>query len=281
MTQDHTEMGCRTKCLIASIVLGVIVAILLKAVFGLGLIWALLLGIGTYFLLMYLLPTRFCSDAPVSGSSTSAAAPAPSAPSKAAAPAAAAVTPAASASAPTAAAPTVDAAVTAKVAPAEPAAATQAEAKTAPAEKSPPKAAPAKKAQAKKAPADKAAAKKATAAKKAPAKDTAAAAPAPEAGGTGSKPATLSAAREGGPDDLKMIKGVGPKLESLLHEMGFYHYDQIANLSAAEVAWVDENLQGVNKGRVSRDDWVAQARLLADGGETEFSKRAAKDGIYK
>jgi NADH-quinone oxidoreductase subunit E len=97
------------------------------------------------------------------------------------------------------------------------------------------------------------------------------------AGGT--KPATLSAAREGGPDDLKKIKGVGPKLEAMLHGMGFYHFDQIANWTAAEVAWVDENLEGF-KGRVSRDGWVAQAKILAAGGETEFSQRVDEGDVY-
>lgn len=92
----------------------------------------------------------------------------------------------------------------------------------------------------------------------------------PEAG---RKPATLAQARDGGADDLKMIKGVGPKLEKLLHSMGFYHFDQVAAWSADEIAWVDDNLEGF-KGRVSRDDWVAQAKLLASGQATEFSKRA-------
>ena len=70
-----------------------------------------------------------------------------------------------------------------------------------------------------------------------------------------------------------MIKGVGPKLEKLLNSLGFFHYDQIANWTAEEIAWVDQNLTGF-KGRVSRDDWVSQARVLAEGGQTEFSKRA-------
>ena len=95
----------------------------------------------------------------------------------------------------------------------------------------------------------------------------------------GKKPEALSAARDGKPDDLKRIKGVGPKLEAQLQSMGFYHYDQIAGWSAAEVAWVDENLEGF-KGRVSRDDWVTQAKLLAEGGETEFSKRVDKGDVY-
>jgi predicted flap endonuclease-1-like 5' DNA nuclease len=97
----------------------------------------------------------------------------------------------------------------------------------------------------------------------------------------GTQPATLSAPRAGKADNLKRIKGVGPKLESLLHEMGFYHFDQIAGWTADEVTWVDENLQGVNKGRASRDDWVAQATVLASGDETEFSKRATTGGGSK
>ncbi|SDX19964.1 NADH-quinone oxidoreductase subunit E [Roseicitreum antarcticum] len=78
------------------------------------------------------------------------------------------------------------------------------------------------------------------------------------------RPETLSAPRDGGADDLKQIKGVGPKLEELLHSLGFYHFDQIANWSDAEIAWVDDNMEGF-RGRVTRDDWVAQAKALAAG----------------
>jgi NADH-quinone oxidoreductase subunit E len=102
----------------------------------------------------------------------------------------------------------------------------------------------------------------------------------PEAeAGQGTKPATLEAPREGKADDLKMIKGVGPKLEALLHKLGFYHFDQVANWTRDEVSWVDQNLEGF-KGRVSRDNWVEQAKLLADGKETEFSARAKKGEVY-
>ena len=93
------------------------------------------------------------------------------------------------------------------------------------------------------------------------------------------KPEMLSAARTGGPDDLKMIKGVGPKLESELHRMGVYHFDQVAAWRKKEVEWMDENLEGV-RGRVSRDDWVKQATILAKGGTTEFSTRVKKGGVY-
>ena len=133
----------------------------------------------------------------------------------------------------------------------------------------------------------KAAAPKAKAAPKAPAPDAsekiakpatkAAATPAPAAG-EGTKPKTMKAPRKAGADDLKLIKGVGPKLEALLQSMGFFHFDQIATWTSEEVAWVDQNLEGF-KGRVTRDDWVAQAVILADGGETEFSNRAKKGEV--
>lgn len=97
--------------------------------------------------------------------------------------------------------------------------------------------------------------------------------------GEGARPAALSAPREGGPDDLKKIRGVGPKLEELLHSLGYFHFDQIAGWSEAEIAWIDSNLEGFN-GRATRDEWVAQARLLASGGETEFSQRVDKGEVY-
>ncbi|SNR42568.1 NADH-quinone oxidoreductase subunit E [Puniceibacterium sediminis] len=102
--------------------------------------------------------------------------------------------------------------------------------------------------------------------------------PVSEGASDGQKPESLSAAREGGPDNLKLIKGVGPKLEVMLNGMGFYHFDQIAGWSAAEIAWVDQNLEGF-KGRVTRDDWVAQAGTLASGGETEFASRVKKGDV--
>ncbi|MDF1671746.1 MAG: NADH-quinone oxidoreductase subunit E [Roseovarius sp.] len=98
---------------------------------------------------------------------------------------------------------------------------------------------------------------------------------APAAEGAGVKPKTMDAARDGQADNLKLIKGVGPKLEKLLHSLGFYHFDQVAEWTADEVSWVDQNLKGF-KGRVSRDTWVDQAKILAAGGETDFSARNKK-----
>ena len=95
----------------------------------------------------------------------------------------------------------------------------------------------------------------------------------------GRRPDALSEARDGQPDDLKQIKGIGPKLETLCNALGFFHFDQIAAWTADEIAWVDANLEGF-KGRVSRDDWVAQAKVLAEGGSTAFSERVKDGDVY-
>ncbi len=90
---------------------------------------------------------------------------------------------------------------------------------------------------------------------------------------SGAKPAALKQA-DVEPDDLKKISGVGPKIESTLHELGVYKYSQIAKWTEDNVKWVDEYLSF--KGRIGREDWIKQAKILADGGETEFSKRSKK-----
>ena len=68
------------------------------------------------------------------------------------------------------------------------------------------------------------------------------------------------AAAEG--DDLKRIKGVGPKVEKLLHSLGVTTFAEIAAWSDAEVDRIDAKL-GSFAGRIRRDDWRAQAALLA------------------
>lgn len=112
----------------------------------------------------------------------------------------------------------------------------------------------------------KTAAKAAKPAAKAEAKAVAPAKPAeaPAAAAKPKKPRGLKAPRKAGADDLKVIKGIGPKLETLLHSLGFFHFDQIAAWTEAELAWVDDNLEGF-KGRAVREDWVGQARALIGG----------------
>ena len=87
----------------------------------------------------------------------------------------------------------------------------------------------------------------------------------------GTKPKLLTKAREGGADQLQLIKGIGPILEDLLNQTGIYHFDQIANLSHEETLWLDNSM--AFPGRIGREEWISQAKDLAQGKETEFSKR--------
>ncbi|BCB20363.1 hypothetical protein [Bosea sp. ANAM02] len=88
----------------------------------------------------------------------------------------------------------------------------------------------------------------------------------------GQRPAGLVAARDDTPDDLKLIKGIGRQNEGRLHGLGIWHFEQVAGWTAANVEWVGGYL--AFPGRIEREDWVGQARLLAVGTETEFAKRA-------
>ena len=126
---------------------------------------------------------------------------------------------------------------------------------------------------------EKSAAKKAAPKAKAAKKPVAASKSDEKATVAAKKPRTMKAPRKAGADDLKLIKGVGPKLEKLLNTLGFYHFDQIAKWSAGELSWVDENLEGF-KGRASRDEWVSQADTLAKGEMTEFSSRVKRGDVY-
>jgi peptide/nickel transport system ATP-binding protein len=75
---------------------------------------------------------------------------------------------------------------------------------------------------------------------------------------------------QGKADDLKLISGVGPKLEQTLNKLGFWHFSQIASWKKSDISIVDDELSF--KGRIERDDWVKQAKALAKGGEAEYIK---------
>jgi predicted flap endonuclease-1-like 5' DNA nuclease len=151
--------------------------------------------------------------------------------------------------------------------------------KAAPAKSS--KAAASPKAPAKPAAAKPAAAKKAPAAKSKPSTASALDAAlskskdAPVAG----QPEMLDKPRGGKADDLKLIKGVGPALEKILNDVGVWHFDQVASWKAKDIAFVDAKMQRFS-GRITRDEWVKQAKILAKGGTTEFSARASKGEVY-
>lgn len=63
---------------------------------------------------------------------------------------------------------------------------------------------------------------------------------------------------DGAPDDLTQIKGIGPKLSAMLNDLGIYHFAQVAEWSDADGEWIDDQL--AFKGRVAREDWIAQAK---------------------
>lgn len=75
------------------------------------------------------------------------------------------------------------------------------------------------------------------------------------------RPPELPAPRGGRPDDLRKIKGIGAKTEAALHNLGIYHYDQIAAWHSSNLDWLEGRI--AVKGRIRREQWVEQAVLLA------------------
>ena len=82
-------------------------------------------------------------------------------------------------------------------------------------------------------------------------------------------------APDGTADDLKLIKGIGPKNERILNEIGVHHFSQIAAWSPGQASWVGDHM--AFPGRIEREHWIAQAKLLAAGLDTAHSS-AVKSG---
>lgn len=100
--------------------------------------------------------------------------------------------------------------------------------------------------------------------------------PAPAA----SRPAPVG--REAAPSDangsdLNRIKGVGPKLVAELETLGVTRVDQVAKWTKADVERIDGQL-GRFQGRIERDEWVAQAKLLSKGDDAGYAKRFGNTG---
>ena len=119
----------------------------------------------------------------------------------------------------------------------------------------PKKAAPKKRATAKKAPVAK---------KKVAPKPKAKAAPKP-------KVLYTDGPTDGPKDDLKLIKGIGPKFEGDLNSKGIYYFRQIGNWKAADVKMVEGVIDSI-PGRIKRDEWVKQAKGLAKGSKPRAMK---------
>lgn len=76
-------------------------------------------------------------------------------------------------------------------------------------------------------------------------------------------------------DDLRRIKGVGPKLVAMLHGLGVTRFSQIAAWTDEDIARIDASL-GTFAGRITRDNWVEQAKLLAAGDTAGFEGKFGK-----
>jgi NADH-quinone oxidoreductase subunit E len=91
------------------------------------------------------------------------------------------------------------------------------------------------------------------------------ASPEQKADAVGTRPDRLAEARDKKPDKLTRIKGIGPVNERKLHELGIFHFDQIAGWDRARIRWVGTFL--AFPGRIDRERWLSQAANLAAGGK--------------
>lgn len=94
--------------------------------------------------------------------------------------------------------------------------------------------------------------------------------PAPEPASPAPAPVAPAAPTVGPADDLTQIKGLGPKLKTLLETLGITRFDQIAAWSEADIDRIDAQL-GTFQGRIRRDNWVEQAKFLSAGDMAGFA----------
>lgn len=81
----------------------------------------------------------------------------------------------------------------------------------------------------------------------------------------------LAAPRGGKADNLTRIKGIGTVNEKKLNDHGIFHFDQIGAWKKADVEAAEAYL--AFDGRIAREEWVKQAKLLGQGKDTEFARR--------
>ncbi|MGL4396256.1 MAG: hypothetical protein ACRCS9_06945 [Hyphomicrobium sp.] len=94
---------------------------------------------------------------------------------------------------------------------------------------------------------------------------------------TGRARQSSGAASSGPSDDLKRIRGVGVLIEKRLNAAGVSTYEQIANWTSSDIDRISQTLDF--KGRIERENWVEQARILSSGGQTEFSRRVDRGDV--
>jgi predicted flap endonuclease-1-like 5' DNA nuclease len=96
-------------------------------------------------------------------------------------------------------------------------------------------------------------------------------------GDMGKAPKVLEKARGGKADNLTLIDGVGNAIEKRLFALGIFHFDQIAKMTDAEATWLGNEIGF--PGRVQRENWVAESKILAAGGTTDHAKRVESGEI--
>jgi predicted flap endonuclease-1-like 5' DNA nuclease len=78
-------------------------------------------------------------------------------------------------------------------------------------------------------------------------------------------------------DDLKRIRGIGVLIEKRLNALGITSYEQVANWTKTDIDIISSQLDF--RGRIERENWIEQARILASGGQTEFSRRVDRGEV--
>jgi large subunit ribosomal protein L19 len=82
---------------------------------------------------------------------------------------------------------------------------------------------------------------------------------------------------KGEPDDLKLIPGISPELETKLNRLGLIKFEQVANLTDDEITWLDEALK--LDGAIEHDDWVAKSvELMAETTAGEVPAEEEEEG---
>ncbi|GEM_PF-2818685 len=88
----------------------------------------------------------------------------------------------------------------------------------------------------------------------------------PAAGDDAMTPKALERPRNGTPDDLQKIDGLGADAETALNRAGVFHFDQIAAMNRKELVWLDQNLPGA-AGLATQNNWKRLAKLLGENGD--------------
>jgi predicted flap endonuclease-1-like 5' DNA nuclease len=89
-------------------------------------------------------------------------------------------------------------------------------------------------------------------------------------------PAPVAAAAASGRNNLQRIGGISAEIENTLIAHGITRYSQIASWTREDVERVDRLLG--SEGRVSRENWIEQAQILANGGATAYAREFDRHG---